>query len=254
MPERDRTGSQIEFTRQACAMTSQELVGAIAHEINQPLAAVVANAQAWIRWLAADPVDHEEARSAAERIVRDANRASAVMERIRTCVCRDEWRRDPVGIEDILRDVAAMVQGEAHACGVTVGASVPPGLPAGIGDRMQIRQVLCSLAMNAIEAMSAAPSQRRLLEFGADRYGKDAVRLTVRDSGPGLGPGARDYAFEPFYTTKPNRMGMGLAVGRSVVEAHGGRLWSTPNEDGGETFQFTLRVAGTWSRAPDEGG
>jgi C4-dicarboxylate-specific signal transduction histidine kinase len=249
MHKRNETGSQIEFTRQACAMTSQELVGAIAHEINQPLAAVVANAQAWIRWLAADPVDHEEARSAAERIVRDANRASAVMERIRASVCRSERRRDPVGIEDILRDVVGIVQGEAHACGVTVDASVQQALPAFLGDRMQIQQVLFNLAMNAIESMSAAPGERRRLAFGADRYEEGSVRLWVRDSGPGLGPDARDLAFDPFYTTKPNRMGMGLAISRSIVEAHGGRLWSTPNEGGGETFQFTLKFA-----APNEIG
>jgi signal transduction histidine kinase len=203
---------------------------------------VVTNAGACARWLAAGPPNLSEARAAAERIVQDANRASDVINRIRALVAGGVPRTTELQVAEVIRESVTLVQGEARARDVSLVASVPASLPPVAGDRIQMQQVLLNLALNAIEAMSKVLGRPRVLQISAERDGDDQVRVAFRDSGPGLEPAQRDRIFDAFYSTKDAGIGMGLAISRSIVEAHGGRLWATPNEDVGETFQFTCPV------------
>jgi PAS domain S-box-containing protein len=220
--------------------TMGELTATIAHEVNQPLAALVANANACIHWLAAEPSNFDEVHAAAKRIIRDANRASEVMMRIRSFLTRAKPHHAPLEVGEAIRDVVSIVQGEARARRVRLVAAAGSDLPPVMGDRVQLQQVMLNLAMNAIEAMGAVNDRERFLEIGGCLDPADEVRVYVRDTGPGLDEAQRERAFDAFYTTKPHGMGMGLAISRSIVETHGGRLWSERNPGAGETFQFTL--------------
>jgi PAS domain S-box-containing protein len=234
--------AQDELAHVTRVTTLGELAASIAHEVNQPLAAVVANANASLRWLAAVPSDIQEARDGLQRIVRDANRASEVVSRIRAFLKRGESRRDRLDVEDVIREVIGLVQGEVRTQGVSVLLESAAHLPAVTADRVQLQQVILNLVMNAIEAMTPITDRPRLLEVKADTYRQDAILVAVRDSGVGFDPQRRERIFDAFYSTKPHGMGMGLAISRSIVEAHGGRLWATPNDGYGETFQLTLPV------------
>jgi C4-dicarboxylate-specific signal transduction histidine kinase len=227
--------------------TMGELAASIAHEVNQPLAAVVTNAQACLRWLAAEPVNGYEVHAAVERIIRDANRASAIISRIRAFLASTEAHKVPLHIKQVLQEVAILVQGEARAQGVSLRIGAAGDLPLVLADSVQLHQVILNLVMNAMDAMRSVPDALRVLVLGAEKCGVDAILVAVRDSGIGLDPAHRDRVFNAFYTTKPGGMGMGLAISRSIVEAHGGRIWVTANADGGETFQFTLPISQTES-------
>jgi PAS domain S-box-containing protein len=229
-----------ELARVSRVTTMGELTASIAHEVNQPLAAAVTSANACVRWLAATPPNLEEAAAAARCIASNAQRASDVIGRIRSLLTRGELENAEVCVAALIVDVASLIKEEARARGITLNCSEPVGAPAVLGDRVQLQQVILNLAMNAIEAMCAVDGRQRVLDIGAERHAGDQVCIKVRDSGPGLDPQHRDRIFDAFYTTKPGGMGMGLAISRSIIEAHGGRLWAVPNPDGGETFQFTL--------------
>ena len=203
----------------------------------------VANGHACARWLAAKPPNLPEANEAVQRIVRDANRASEIVSRIRTFLKRGAPHRTELDLGEVVREVIGMVQGEARARNVSLRVEAAADLPPVVADRVALQQVILNLVMNAIEAMSAVEERDRVVEVGADKHGADAVRVAVRDSGVGLDPKRRNRIFDAFYTTKPEGMGMGLAISRSIVETHGGRLWATANEIAGETFQFTLPLA-----------
>lgn len=222
--------------------TMGELAASIAHEVNQPLAAVVANGHACLRWLAAEPPNEQEAHEAVQRIIRDANRASDVISRIRGFLKRGGPHRTQVHVGEMIDDVISLVQDAARTHGVSLHVKSAADLPPVVADRVQLQQVILNLVMNAIDAMSSVTEQPRILEVGVDRYRADAVLVAVRDSGVGLDPQHRDRIFDAFYTTKSEGMGMGLAISSSIIEAHGGRLWATPNEGPGETFQFTLPI------------
>jgi signal transduction histidine kinase len=222
--------------------TMGELAASIAHEVNQPLAAVVANGHACLRWLAAEPPNEQEANDAVQRIIRDANRASEVISRIRGFLKRGEPQRTLVHVDEVIGEVISLVQDKARTHGVSIRGEAAADLPPVVADRVQVQQVILNLVMNAIEAMSPVTEQPRVLAVGADKYRADAVRVAIRDSGVGLDPQHRARIFDAFYTTKPEGMGMGLAISSSIVEAHGGRLWATPNDGPGETFQFTLPI------------
>jgi C4-dicarboxylate-specific signal transduction histidine kinase len=234
--------AQTELAHVNRVMTMGELTASIAHEVNQPLAAVLTSAQACERWLAAVPADIQEARASAERIVRDALRASDVLARIRGMLTRREPVKSAVRVDELLREVVRLVQSEARTQQVALRLSFGPALPLVWGDRIQIEQVVLNLVVNAIEAMRGVTARARELEIRAEREGAAEVRVSVRDSGPGLPPANRERIFDAFYTTKAQGMGMGmgLAISTSIVHAHAGKLWATPNEDAGETFQFTL--------------
>ena len=220
-----------------------QLSASIAHDVNQPLAAVAANANACVRWLQADPPNIVEAEAAAQRIARDAHRAADVIARIRALLTNGETEKGELQIAEVIREVVSLVQGEARAQQVTLVAPDREDLPAVLGDRVQLQQVILNLTLNAIEAMRAVTDRARILEIDVGPHGVGFLCVRVRDCGPGLAPQHRDRIFDAFYTTKPRGMGMGLAISRSIIDAHGGRLWVTANEECGETFHFTVPVA-----------
>jgi PAS domain S-box-containing protein len=235
---------QAELARASRAMTLGQLMATIAHEVNQPLAALVANAGAALRWLAGDPPRIDKAREALTRIARDANRASSVITRIRAQVRGTDVQRIPLDVNSIVQEVIVLVRTELRRHNITVRAQLDENLRLVRCDRVQMQQVLVNLIVNAIEAMVAVVTRPKLLVIAtvADVAG---VIVSVKDSGTGLDELVLERVFEPFYTTKPRGMGIGLAISRAIVEAHGGRIWAVPNEASGTTFQFRLPFNGT---------
>ena len=229
----------------ACRFTSKvdrdgQLTASIAHEVNQPIAGVVTNAEVALRWLGARPPDLDEIRAALGRIIRDGKRASDVVGRTRALVKKAPPRKARFDLNDAVRDVISLTRSEVLKHGVSLQTQLGEGLPLLRGDRVQLQQVILNLVLNAVEAMSGLDGGPRELLISTERETSGGVRVTVRDSGPGLDPQSVDRLFEAFYTTKPEGMGMGLAICRSIIEAHGGRLWATANEPRGAAFQFTF--------------
>jgi len=225
--------------------TLGELTASIAHEINQPLAAVVNNASACLRWLAAQNL--EEARQSAALVVADGHRAGEIVARIRGLAKKAPLQKDWLDINETIREVIALIRSQVHRNGIALETQLPDevhSVPLILADRIQLQQVLLNLIMNAIEAMSGGEDGPRelLVRSGTDESRR--VLVAVRDSGPGLDPQSLERLFTAFYTTKPHGLGMGLAISRSIIEAHGGRLWATANEGRGATFQFTLPTGG----------
>jgi len=217
-----------------------EMSASIAHEINQPLAAIVNNAAACLQWLDAENFEH--ARESAELIVDDGHRAGEIIGRIRGLAKKHPPRKDAIDINTIVLEVLALVRYDVHGHGVSVRTSLGKDLPPVQADRIQLQQVLLNLMVNAIEAMSGnvqAPREMSITSTAAD---PDTALISVADSGPGLSPASRARLFQAFHTTKPQGMGMGLAISRSIVEAHGGRLWASVNEPRGAVFQLTLPI------------
>jgi C4-dicarboxylate-specific signal transduction histidine kinase len=210
--------------------------------VNQPIAANVINAQAALRWLTAERPDVEEVRQALGRIVENANRAGAVIGRIRTLIKKAPPRSDSVAINDAIREVIELTHGETVKNGVSVRTELVDGLPPVEGDRVELQQVIINLVVNAIEAMGATNEPVRELVLGTEEDEPGFVRVAVRDSGPGLEPGASKRLFDAFYTTKPSGLGLGLSICRSIIDAHGGRLWATANSPRGAVFQFTVPI------------
>jgi C4-dicarboxylate-specific signal transduction histidine kinase len=222
--------------------TMGQLTASIAHEVNQPIAATVTNAHAGLRWLRAQRPDIEEARQAFARIVENGNRAGEVISRIRALIKKAPPRKDGVMINDAILEVVALTHGEAVKNSVSVQTQLAEGLPIIVGDRVQLQQVILNLVINAIEAMSEMNEAPRELLLITEKAEPDGVLVAVRDWGPGLAPEHLERLFEAFYTTKPDGMGMGLSICRSIIEAHDGRLWASANPAGGAVFQFTLPV------------
>jgi PAS domain S-box-containing protein len=231
---------QDELTRVARATTLGELAASIAHELNQPLAAIATNAAAGETWLAATPPNIGEAAASLHRINRDATRAGEVIARIRAMLARRPSQKAELRIEDVLRDVCLLVQREAEAKRIQVQVlPVAERLPAVVGDRVLLQQVVLNLVMNALEAMSEIETARRL-ELRAERCGIDEVLVSIADTGVGIEPEVASRMFDAFSTTKADGMGMGLAISRSIVDAHGGQLWVSRNDGPGATLRFTL--------------
>ena len=232
-----------ELAQASRAITIGQVMATIAHEVNQPLAALVANAGAAVRWLAGDPPRIDKAQQALTRIARDGNRASDVIARIRALVSKTDIQRTPLNLNSIVQEVIVLVRTELRRNNITVRAHLDENLRPIRCDRVQMQQVLLNLIANAIEAMTAVMSQPRLLAIAtaADAAG---VIVSVKDSGVGLAEPLLERVFEPFYTTKPGGMGIGLAISRTIVEAHGGRIWAVPNEATGTTFRFRLPFNG----------
>ncbi len=222
--------------------TLGQLTASIAHEVNQPIAATVTNAQAGLRWLRVDPPDLDEVRQTLDRIVRDGVRAGAVVQRIRSLSKKAPTHRDPVDINAAAREVIELTGGEAMKNGVSVRTELSGDLPQIRGDRVQLQQVILNLILNAVEAMSGMKEGSRELVITTGRSDAGDVLVLVSDSGPGLPPAAQDNLFKAFYTTKPNGLGLGLSICRSIVEGHGGRLWARANAPRGAVFQFILPV------------
>ncbi|ROZ66231.1 nitrogen regulation protein NR(II) [Ramlibacter sp. WS9] len=233
-----------ELARVSRVMTLGELTASIAHEVNQPLAAMVANAAAVKRWLAADPPQTEKARRALQSIADDGRRAGEVIKRVRALVQRRPAPMAPLGVNDAIADVIALAQQELRSNDVVLSRRLAEGLPSVLGDRIQLQQVLLNLVINAVEAMSAVTDRPRVLTITSGLHEPGAVLVEVRDTGPGLEHEHGEHLFEAFYTTKPEGLGIGLSISRSIIEAHGGRLSAAPNIPHGALFRFTLPVQG----------
>jgi C4-dicarboxylate-specific signal transduction histidine kinase len=245
MGERQRAEEALQTARSELAhvsrvMTLGELTASIAHEVNQPLAAVVTNAQACLRWLALETPRPDEARAAVERIVRDSNRASEVIQRIRALAKKAEPQMVALDINDVIREAISLEQREMLSQRVSLRTELASALPPVLGDRVQLQQVVINLVMNALEAMAPVTDRPRDMLIRSQQDDANEVLVAVRDSGMGIDSENADRLFNAFFTTKPTGMGMGLSISRSIIVAHGGRLWVSPNADHGATFQFTL--------------
>jgi C4-dicarboxylate-specific signal transduction histidine kinase len=218
--------------------TLGELTASIAHEINQPLGAIVNSANACVRWLAAQNL--ERARQSAVRIVADGQRAADTITRIRALAKNTPSQKDWLDLNATIRDVLALVRSEVHRHGVVVETQLAADVPRIRGDRIQLQQVLLNLLMNAIEALSGGGDGPRVVAVRSAPDAASGVLVAVGDSGPGLAPQQLDQLFEAFYTTKPHGLGLGLAISRRIIEAHGGRLWATANVPHGAVLQFTV--------------
>ena len=232
--------TQAELAHVTRVTTLGEMTAAIAHEINQPLTAVVNNAGACLRWLAGQAPNLEEARQSAALIIEDGHRAGEIISRIRALAKKAPPQKDWLDINETILEVTALARSEVQGNRVSLETQLADDVPLILGDRIQLQQVILNLIINAIEAMSGVGEGPRELLVGSGKDESQSVRVTVRDSGPGLDPESLDHLFTAFYTTKPQGMGMGLAISRSIIEAHGGRLWATANDGPGRDFQFTL--------------
>ncbi len=222
--------------------TMGELSASIAHEVMQPIAATVANAKAALNWLNAQPPNLEEARQALGATVKEVNRSTDVIERIRALVKKAPPRKDALEINGAILEVIALTRGEVVKNGVSVQTQLAEGLPLIQGDRVQLQQVILNLITNAVQAMSAVSEGARELLISTAKDASGGVLVAVRDSGPGLNPESFDHLFDAFYTTKPRGMGMGLSICRSIVEAHGGQIWASRTAGPGTALQCTLPV------------
>jgi PAS domain S-box-containing protein len=236
--------AQMELAHANRVTATGQLAASIAHEVSQPIAAALTNANAARRWLGAEPPDLEEVRQALGRIIRDGRRASDIIGRIRALVRKAPPRNDQLDINGTMLEVIALTRSELRRNGTSLQTQLADGLPLVLGDRIQLQQVMLNLILNAVEAMSGSSEPARELLIRTELDGSGSVLVAVQDSGPGLQPESLDRLFDAFYTTKPDGMGMGLSICRSIIEAHGGRVWATTNVPQGAAFQFTLPQQG----------
>ena len=242
--ERKRAEEQVQKTQAELAhvarvTTMGELTSSIAHEVNQPLTAIVTNGNASLRWLSNNPPNVDEAKESVARIVKDGHRASEVVGRVRSFFRKSAPETGRIDVNDVIKDVVSMVQGELRANGVQLRTQLTPDLPSVVSDRIRLQQVLLNLIVNGIEAMTTVNGPRELL-IKSQKNDSESVYVAVQDSGPGVDTTNTSQLFDAFFTTKPNGLGMGLSISRTTIEAYGGRLWATTNDRAGATFQFTL--------------
>ncbi len=234
--------TQAALARVTRATVAGELTASIAHEVNQPLGAVVTNAGAALRWLDGEPPNLNEAREALQRIVRDGNRASEVVARIRALLKDGTPIKTQFSLDEIIAEIVTLTEAEAQRRQVSVQTRLASNLPQVTADRVQLQQVLMNLMMNALDALSEVIDRPRIFTVRADMDSPNTVLVAVQDTGTGIDPERMKHIFEPFHTTKSHGLGLGLSISRSIIEAHGGRLWMSPNDGPGVTFQFTLPV------------
>ncbi len=232
--------AQAELAHVTRVTTLGELAASIAHEVNQPLAAIVADANASLNWLAGATPELEMVRDALDAIVKDGLRAADVIQRIRQLATKTDPRRATVDINDVIRDVAALVRTEVLRHQVSLRVELAPAMPLVLADRVQLQQVIINFVMNGIEAMASVEDRPRELVVRSGPHDGDDVLVAVQDAGVGIDPKNVNQLFSAFFTTKPGGMGMGLSISRSIIEGHGGRLWATPNPNHGVTFHFAL--------------
>ena len=233
--------AQSELARVTRLTTMGEMAASIAHEVNQPLAGIVTNADASLRWLAGDSPNLAEAREAIRRIIRDGNRAGDVSKRIRALFTKTRAAKERLDINEAIGEVVVLTGSEMRRNRVILEMELAADLPPILGDRVQLQQVVLNLILNGIEAMSTVENRQRELVIRTQRGERDdEVRVAVQDSGVGLDPESREQVFDAFHSTKPDGLGLGLSISRSIVEGHGGRLWAVSNDGPGATFQFTL--------------
>jgi len=235
--------TQAELAHVARVATMGELTSSIAHEVNQPLAAIVTNGNACLRWLSNSTPNVDEAKQSVSRIVRDGHRASEVVGRVRAFFKKAEPEKTEIDVNKLIEDVISMVDGEVRGHRVHVRTELTPDLPPALADRIQVQQVLLNLVINGIEAMSAVNGLREL-RIKSRSDDKGSVQVSVEDTGTGFSSEDADKLFQAFFTTKQNGLGMGLSISRTTIEAYGGRLWATRSENGGAVFEFTLPTNG----------
>jgi len=235
--------TQAELAHVTRVMTIGELVASVAHEINQPLTGVVTNAEACLRWLDAEPANLDEARDTVRRIVRDGNRAGAVIARVRALLKKADPQMAEIDVHGAIEDVITVVQSEVRSQTVSLRFEPASDLPLIMADRVQLEQVILNLMLNGIEAMSATDGLQRVLRIRTQPWESDEILVAIEDAGIGIAPRDLDQIFDAFFTTKVGGLGMGLSISRSIVEAHGGRLWAVSEPGRGAVFQFTLPVS-----------
>lgn len=233
-----------ELTHMSRIVTVGELASSLAHEINQPMTAILCNSLAAQRFLAAAPPDLDEVGKILVDVVQDGRRAGEVIRRLRTLVKKDAPRREPVALGDIIRETVALVQNASLLSKISIMAELDSRIPPVQADRVQLQQVVLNMLMNAIAAMSNTPPALRVLVLKTAMKDGGTAMVSIRDSGSGIGGKDMDRIFEPFFTTKPEGLGMGLSISRTIVKAHGGTVWAENNREGGATFYFTLPVDG----------
>jgi PAS domain S-box-containing protein len=245
--------SRAELARVSRLTTMGELTASIAHEVNQPLAAIAASGNACRRWLAGAQPNLDRARDSVDRMIKDAHRASEIITRIRWMTRKAPPAQLPVDIKDVIADVLSFARGELLAKGVSVRLALLESLPGIVGDRVQLQQVMLNLVMNAVEAMASVTDRERVLAIRSQRADDGSPIVTVEDSGLGLDPANTERIFDAFFTTKPGGMGMGLSISTSIVETHGGRLWVSPNLPHGTAFHVKLPAASDMEAHSDKG-
>jgi signal transduction histidine kinase len=221
-----------------------ELTASLAHELNQPLAAILSNAQAALRFLQSEKVNLNELREILHDIIQDDQRAGNVIRSLRSMMKREERERNPIILNTVLNEVTHILHTESIFRNVHIDTEFDESLPPVLGDKVQLQQVALNLVVNAADAMSQNPPEHRRIILGT-RVNKDRIRVTIRDFGPGIDQGSLDRIFQPFFTTKGTGLGMGLAVSQTIVEAHGGHIWAENHPDGGATFFIELPISGT---------
>jgi len=239
LAEEARDKARSELAHVARVMTLGTLTASIAHELNQPLSGIVTNAGTCMRMLANDPPNIEGARETARRTIRDGNRASEMIARLRALFCKKDTTTESVNLNEAALEVIALSLAELQKNGVVLRPELADDLPLVTGDRVQLQQVILNLVLNASDAMSGLDDRPRQLVIKTERE-DDRARLTVQDVGVGIEPSVVDKVFEPFYTTKSGGMGIGLSVSRSIIERHHGRLWATLNDGPGAAFSFSI--------------
>lgn len=232
--------TQTELARVARLTTMGELVASIAHEVNQPLSAIMTNSQAGLRWLMRESPDYQEVGEALKRVNRDASRAGEVITRIRNFLKVRSAKREALKVDGLLEDLFLMLHDALVEAGIRVESKVDPALPVLMADPVQLQQVLLNLFLNAIEAMRGQPERERTLSASVHADPTLGALFSVQDTGPGISPAVAEKIFDTFFSTKSDGLGMGLAISRSIVEAHGGRLWLSANADSGATFLFNI--------------
>jgi signal transduction histidine kinase len=247
--DRERV-EQSELARTARLTTMGAMTASIAHEINQPLTAIVANSQAAQRWLSNAIPDLTEARDALKKIAEDGRRAGDIIYSVRAMFKKDSGERDLIDVNEIVLNVLALVESEIRTKGISVRTDMPKNLPRVLAGRTQLHQVVMNLTVNAIEAMDAVASREKLLVIKSAIQEPASVLITVEDTGTGIDPQVRNRLFEPLFTTKASGMGMGLSICRSIIEGYGGHLWASAREPHGSVFHVAL-LSGTRSRGDD---
>jgi C4-dicarboxylate-specific signal transduction histidine kinase len=242
--ERRYSEAQMALAHANRVTTMGQLTASIAHEVNQPIAATVTNAHAALRWLGRQPPELEEVQQALDAIIKDGTRAGDVIGRIRALIKKVPPRHDQLDVNEAILEVIEVTRSELLRNGVSLRTELAKGLPFIRGDRIQLQQIVLNLILNAVEAMSDASKGSRDLLISTAEDETSGVLVAVQDSGPGLSPENLERLFDPFYTTKPGGMGMGLSICRSIVEGHAGRIWATTNVPQGASFHFSLPAHG----------
>ena len=234
--------TQAELARLSRVLTMGELTASIAHEINQPITAVVTNGHACLQWLSTTPPNLEKVQQSAESIIQDGTRAGAVITRIRALFRKEEPIKDWVDVNQVVQELVEFLRHEASSRGISIRTDLSSAIPKIEADRVQLQQVILNLVINAMDALSEASTPGKEIVIRSRRQGTNELLIVVEDCGAGIRSESFDKIFDPFFTTKPHGIGMGLSISRSIVESHQGRLWASPNPSGGAILQFTLPI------------